>query len=110
MKDSAPSGFVLQVGVDIAARKASIAWLPPTPPCDSTLAIPLTPGGMSDLEKRLLAVCAPAGAIHITMEATGNYHHRLAHFLYDHGFAVSVVNPVQARRFAEVFLQREKTD
>lgn len=108
--ESAPSRFVLHVGVDIAAKKASVAWIKPPELGKAPFEIPLTLVGMADLEKRLLTVCAQPNAVHIIMEATGNYHHRLAHFLHDQGFALSVVNPVQARRFAEVFLKREKTD
>jgi transposase len=52
---------------------------------------------------------APSG-IHVTLEVTANYHIRLAHFLYAQGFAVSVINPIQARRYAQLFLQRDKTD
>src|SRR5450432_2859305 len=109
MTVSTPVSFVLHVGVDIAATKASVAWIKSPDPRQPPFEIDLTPTGMTHLVKRLLAVCPQPGAIHVVMEATGNYHHRLAHFLHDGGFVLSVVNPVQARRFAEVFLQREKT-
>ncbi len=81
MNDSAPVGFALHVGVDIAARKASIAWLAPDTSNEQAFDIPQTPAGMLDLEKRLLAQATPASSIHIIMEATGGYHHRLATFL-----------------------------
>ena len=106
------SKFVLHVGIDISATKASVAWVMPATKRESETAFEslLTPNGMAGLNQQILEIQQNAGAIHITMEATGNYHIRLAHFLYQKGYALSVINPVQARRFAEVFLQREKTD
>src|SRR5258708_38772725 len=103
MKQSAPLKFVLQVGIDVSAQKASIAWVTPDARSEQAFDIPLTPVGMSGLCQRLLALQPDRATIRVTMEATGNYHLRLAHFLYTQGFAVSVVNPVQARRYAEVF-------
>jgi transposase len=111
-EEVAPARFVLQVGVDVSATKASVAWIMTTPPRESEQAfdIPLTPNGMATLCQQLLKLHPDLSAIHITLEATGNYHLHLAHFLHQQGCALSVINPIQARRFAEVFLQREKTD
>lgn len=44
------------------------------------------------------------------MEATGTYGDALAHFLFDEGFYVSVVNPAQIKAFAQTQLSRNKTD
>jgi transposase len=110
MKQSAPSTFVLQVGIDVSAQKASVAWVTSDTQSEQAFDIPLTPVGMAGLRQRLLTLAPDPVTIHVTMEVTGNYHIHLAHFLHGQGFAVSVVNPVQARRYAEVFLQREKTD
>ncbi len=44
------------------------------------------------------------------MEATGIYHLPLAKFLYSKEIAVSVVNPIQIKRFSQMKLQRNKTD
>jgi transposase len=54
----------------------------------------------------------PAGkaAVHVCMEATGTYHEALALFLHDHQVAVSVVNPLLVKRFAEIDRVRNKTD
>lgn len=51
----------------------------------------------------------PAGA-HCVMEATGPYYLRLATWLHNNGFVVSVVNPLVIRRFAQMQLRRVKTD
>lgn len=44
------------------------------------------------------------------MEATGCYGDALATYLYDQGFAVSVVNPAQIKSFSGAQLKRAKTD
>jgi transposase len=44
------------------------------------------------------------------MEATGPYYLRLATYLHEQGLAVSVVNPLVIRRFAQMRLLRTKTD
>lgn len=44
------------------------------------------------------------------MEATGSYHQNLALSLFEKGFRVSVVNPLQVKRFIQMQLQRNKTD
>ena len=50
------------------------------------------------------------GGAHVCMEATGSYHEELALYLHDQGVAVSVVNPLLVKRFAEVNRMRHKTD
>jgi transposase len=47
---------------------------------------------------------------HCIMEATGPYYLRLAMWLYDRGFKVSVVNPLVIKRFSQMSLLRAKTD
>src|SRR5689334_11285011 len=44
------------------------------------------------------------------MEATGRYSDGVAEFFFGLGFAVSVVNPLKVKRFAESTLARNKTD
>ena len=44
------------------------------------------------------------------MEATGYYHVRLAYFLLESGFGVSVVNPLKIKRFIQMSLSKVKTD
>lgn len=48
--------------------------------------------------------------VHVVMEATGNYHLRLADALEKAALYYSVVNPLQIRRFAQMKLARIKTD
>ncbi len=44
------------------------------------------------------------------MEATGYYHIRLAYFLLEYGYGVSVVNPLKIKRFIQMGLSKIKTD
>ena len=44
------------------------------------------------------------------MEATGYYHSRLAYFLLESGFGVSVVNPLKIKRYIQMDLSKIKTD
>ncbi len=110
MNELAPDLFLLHVGIDIASKKASVAWLTATGQVEPAFEIFQTATGMAGLRQRLLSVCPDVARIHVMMEVTANYHVHLAHFLHERGFQVSVVNPLQARRFVEVFLKREKTD
>jgi len=44
------------------------------------------------------------------MEATGYYHLKLAYFLLENKFKVSIVNPLSVKRFAQMKLSKIKTD
>jgi len=44
------------------------------------------------------------------MEATGNYHLKLADYLHQSGISVVVENPLKIKRFSQMNLQRTKTD
>ncbi|MFL1011617.1 IS110 family RNA-guided transposase [Flavisericum labens] len=46
----------------------------------------------------------------VVMEATGYYHYCLAQYLYEKGYAVSVVNPLSVKRFIQMKLSKVKTD
>ena len=49
-------------------------------------------------------------AAHVCMEATGGYEGKLAKYLYDNNFKVSVVNPARIKGFFMSKLSRVKTD
>ncbi len=44
------------------------------------------------------------------MEGTGVYQSRLAHWLHEEGFLVSIVNPLIIKRYGQMLLNRVKTD
>ena len=47
---------------------------------------------------------------HYVMEATGSYHLKVALFCHQAGRAVSVINPLVIKRYAQMNLMRAKTD
>ncbi len=49
-------------------------------------------------------------AAHACMEATGGYETKLAQYLYDNNFKVSVINPARIKGFSMSKLSRVKTD
>ena len=50
------------------------------------------------------------GDLHACLEATGVYGEAVAEYLYDAGFVVSVVNPIQIKAFGKSAMVRTKTD
>ena len=102
--------YQLYVGIDIAADTFTAAWLP----ADGTPSAPLTreqtAAGAAALQQRLAATSVAAGATLVVMEATGSYWVALAVALHEAGYAVSVINPLQAHHFAKAQLRRAKTD
>lgn len=49
-------------------------------------------------------------AVHICLEATGQYGYRVAFCLVEHGYAISIVNPTRVKGFALSLMQRGKSD
>lgn len=49
-------------------------------------------------------------SLHACLEATGYYGDEVAHFLHQHGYQVSVVNPARIKAYADSRLSRNKTD
>jgi transposase len=49
-------------------------------------------------------------SVTFTMEYTGVYHENLAYFLFDNDFAVSIVLPNRAKKFADSIQEKAKTD
>jgi transposase len=63
-----------------------------------------TPNGY----KQFINVLAPK--VHCVMESTGPYGYKLAMALYEHHIAISMVNPLQVKRFSQSLMRRAKTD
>src|SRR5713101_2327351 len=53
---------------------------------------------------------AGASGCRVCLEATGRYSEGVATYLYEQGYAVSVVNPARIRGYANAQLRRNKTD
>lgn len=52
----------------------------------------------------------PQQDLHVVLEATGTYGHRLATAFFEAGVPVSMVNPLCIKYFAQMHLKRAKTD
>ena len=99
------------VGIDIAATSATVALLSASSGRPSApFTIEQTPSGIAALIRRLLLRGSAAAATLVVLEATGSYWITLATTLHHAGFAVSVINPMQAHHFAKALLKRSKTD
>ena len=98
------------VGIDIAKRKFDLAWLSPATGKKRSKVFDNTPAGFKDVLQWLSKHGLAAGQCHLGMEATSQYYEALALALYDAGYTVSVVNPLQIKRFGESQLLRQKTD
>ncbi|MEQ8673998.1 MAG: IS110 family transposase [Aggregatilineales bacterium] len=97
------------VGIDIALNSATVAWQESDKSSVTVIEIAQSRDGYQHLLHNLKQL-APVSQIQIVMEATSTYWMDLAYVLYDAGFQVSVVNPSQPKYFAQMRLQRAKTD
>lgn len=95
------------IGIDVAQHSLETAFL-----CQRTgrmlerASLENTAHG----HRRLIGMARRYGRAHLVMEATGNYHLRLADALDRAGLVTSVVNPLSIKRFAQMHLRRTKTD
>ena len=101
--------YALYVGVDIAADSATIHWHNIPQAQTGSCSIQQNPAAYQHLHDSLTQHANPQQT-HVVMEATGNYWLGLALFLHERAYAVSVINPAQAKHFAKMHLQRTKTD
>jgi transposase len=105
-----PSSYELFAGIDVAAATATASWMTPTSRPTRSITIEQSALGYQQLQAQLRATGVPAERILVVLEATGSYWITLATRLVDAGFAVAVINPSQARDFANALLKRAKTD
>ncbi|KSA11569.1 IS110 family RNA-guided transposase [Maribacter dokdonensis] len=66
--------------------------------------------GYKVLLKWLGASVDPEVELLVVMEATGVYHQGIAHYLYEHGHSVCVMQSGRVKRYAQSLDQRSKTD
>jgi transposase len=95
------------VGIDVAKQKLDVAvrlssgkW--------RTKVVANTAGGFAQLCTWLAGL--GISYAHVCMEATNVYWESVAEYLADHGFKVSVINPLQIKKFAGSMGVRSKTD
>lgn len=105
-----PEPYALFVGVDIAAKTASIAFAESAKSVQPAFDITQNKQGVNQLLSRLKKTGHSPEDILIVVEVTSNYWWYIALSLHNAGFAVSVINPAQGHYFARAELKRAKTD
>ncbi|KSA12688.1 IS110 family RNA-guided transposase [Maribacter dokdonensis] len=68
------------------------------------------PKGYKMLLKWIKTSVDPDVELLVVMEATGVYHQGIAHYLYEHGHSVCVMQSGRVKRYAQSLDQRSKTD
>jgi len=66
--------------------------------------------GFKEIERWLRGQVDEKADLIIVMEATGVYHQGIAHYLYDLGYKVSIMQSGRVKRYAQSLDQRSKTD
>lgn len=95
----------ITVGIDVAAKSFDMV-IRKQGRAGKAASFPQTPEGHARAIKKLQQACPD----HLVLEATGIYYLDLAMALHDAGLPVSVINPRSFRHFAELMLERSKTD
>ncbi len=90
------------VGIDISKQSFDVYFEQAGKGCHLKLS-------QTEQDYQVLLHLIGQGAICV-MEATGNYHLRLAHYLHHEGVATVVENPLKIKRFSQMNLNRTKTD
>ncbi|MFL6658902.1 MAG: IS110 family transposase [Massilia sp.] len=98
------------VGIDIAKRKFDLLWVSSSTNKRRSKVFDNSPSGFREMFTWLAKHALVPGNAHLAMEATSQYYEKLAEALFDAGFTVSVVNPLQVKRFGEALMIRQKTD
>jgi len=102
--------YRLFVGIDIAATTFTAAWMPTGATPTAPVTHPQRSAGFASFQRQLAATGVLPAATLMVLEATGSYWVALAVTLHTAGYAVSVINPLQAHHFAKAQLRRAKTD
>src|SRR3954452_17623932 len=93
-----PAGYQLYVGIDIAATAFTAAWMPPGGAPSPPVTHAQTPQGYAALQRQFAATGSAPAATLVVLEATGSYCVALAVTLHAAGYAVSVINRLQAQQ------------
>lgn len=98
------------IGIDIAKRKFDLAWLVAASGKKRSKVFDNTAAGFEQMLVWMSRQGIVPADCHVAMEATSQYYEDLALALFQAGCTVSVVNPLQIKRFGESQLLRQKTD
>jgi len=99
---------MISVGIDVSKGKSTICILKPYGE------ILMSPHDynhtQSDMKMLVDKLCKLDDEIHITMEATGNYHLPIAQYLKSNGYIVYIINPLEMKRYRCQGIRNPKTD
>jgi len=99
---------MLSVGIDVSKEKSTVCVV------SSVGKMVLKPIEVFNNENELEALCQKLCNIgedlRVVMEATGTYHLPLIKKLKEHGFFISVINPLLMKKYASATLRKVKTD
>ena len=99
---------MISVGIDVAKGKSTICILQPY---GKVLMQPKEfRHTKSDLEALVTKLKSFDEEVHVVMEATGNYHLPVASYLKDAGYHLSIVNPLEMKRYRCQGIRNPKTD
>lgn len=104
--------MMIYIGIDVSKAKLDCMWLrDPIAIKGKSKVLANTRQGHRELKSWLLKnTKAEAKDIHVTLEATNVYHEAVAHYLFEQGFQVSVVNPARPKEYAKSLGIVHKTD
>ena len=99
---------LISVGVDVSKGKSTVCILKPYGE------VLMSPNDYEhtqrDLKKLVDQMDSFEDEIHVTMEATGNYHYPIATYLKKRDYDVRIVNPLEMKRYRCQGIRNPKTD
>ena len=108
MKKIMEVSVLISVGVDVSKGKSTICILKPYGE------VLMSPNDYEhtqrDLKKLVDQMDSFEDEIHVTMEATGNYHYPIATYLKKRDYDVRIVNPLEMKRYRCQGIRNPKTD
>lgn len=99
---------MISVGIDVAKGKSTICVI--TKYGEVLIAPKDYKHTIDDLNSFTKKLNKFSEEIHIIMEATGNYHLPIYHYFKEKGFFVSVINPLEMKRYRCQGIRNPKTD
>ena len=108
MKKIMEVSVLISVGVDVSKGKSTVCILKPYGE------VLMSPDDYEhtqrDLKKLVDQMDSFEDEIHVTMEATGNYHYPIATYLKKRDYDVRIVNPLEMKRYRCQGIRNPKTD
>ena len=100
------------IGIDVSKAKLDCCWLRDAEKNKFKTKVfknNVADSKALDIWLTSLTKAAPS-EITVLMEATGIYHENLAHYLFERGYQICVVNPARTKEFASSLGNTHKTD